>query len=114
MNPPEEVAKLKEVCTYLMHEQVEVEGVRIFGSPYVNANYKMGFTYPDVKGEQVWANLPQDIDVLVTHNPPHGVLDKVIHHEHSVGCKFLREAVRVMKPKIHIFGHIHESHGQCE
>jgi hypothetical protein len=45
VEPEEEIKKLKEICTFLMHEEVEVEGLRIFGSPYTLADYLMGFTY---------------------------------------------------------------------
>ena len=58
----------------------------------------------------MWAHLPEEIDILVTHCPPFGVCD-ITHKGYHVGCKYLKEAVDLVKPKVHIFGHIHESAG---
>jgi hypothetical protein len=64
-----------------------------------------------------WDIIPDDTDILVTHGPPEGILDGVqnfFHDPHnmtSVGCPHLREAVRRVKPKLHVFGHIHDQHG---
>lgn len=49
----------------------------------------------------------------MTHGPPQGILDANKEGEHY-GCKSLRERVRVVKPKVHIFGHTHDSHGSIE
>ncbi len=57
--------------------------------------------------------IPDDIDVLITHGPPYRILDKVISGE-RVGCVDLKQAVERIKPKLHIFGHIHESYGILE
>ena len=48
--------------------------------------------------------LPQQVDVLVTHGAPKGILDR----EGRVGCPILRELVDKINPKVHIFGHCHE------
>jgi hypothetical protein len=34
VNSEDEIHKLKSICTYLEHEVVEIEGLKIFGSPY--------------------------------------------------------------------------------
>jgi Icc-related predicted phosphoesterase len=49
--------------------------------------------------------------VLVTHGPPHGILDRTDDGEH-VGCEELTAAVARVRPKLHVFGHIHEGYGQ--
>jgi Icc-related predicted phosphoesterase len=53
--------------------------------------------------------------VLVTHRPPHGVLDLVPRDlagaYENTGCKELLRAVKRIKPKLHVFGHIHEGYG---
>ena len=67
----------------------------------------MGFTYLPKEGELVWANLPKNIDVLVTHCPPFGVLDVSNYSKVNTGCKALMQSVERMQPKVHIFGHIH-------
>lgn len=90
--PSVEIERLKEVCTYLCHDYVEIEGVRIFGSPYLLAKYDMGFTYKPEDASKIWSGLPAKLDVLVTHCPPYGILDTLIKPglpKKRVGCKRL-------------------------
>lgn len=75
LDTDEEIRKMKEVCTYLEHEMVEVEGVRIFGSPYSVEFFDWGFMYCENQSENLWSQIPDNIDVLVTHGPPAGILD---------------------------------------
>lgn len=54
-----------------------------------------------------WARrIPMDTDVLVTHTPPKGHLDL------NLGCPGLLEELWRVKPKLHVFGHVHWGHGQ--
>jgi Icc-related predicted phosphoesterase len=89
---------------------VEIEGVRIFGSPYTQYYSKGAFQYLVDRDKFVWSNLPDGIDLLVTHSPPYGILDKT--KDKSVGSPALRTRVEQIRPRLHIFGHIHESHGR--
>ncbi len=57
--------------------------------------------------------MPNDTDVLITHSPPFGILDKP-RTGHSVGCPFLRSRIAQVVPKINCFGHVHASAGQME
>ena len=52
-----------------------------------------------------------DVDILITHSPPKYILDIAKKPDIHVGCSALYERVIKMKPKFHIFGHIHESGG---
>ncbi len=55
--------------------------------------------------------IPGDTDILITHGPPFGILDMTIRGEHT-GCEELLRKIERVKPKLHVFGHIHEDHGQ--
>ena len=61
------------------------------------------------KQEQLYASIPEDTDVLVTHTPPYGILDR----DGSIlfGSRELLDRVRTIRPHLHLFGHIHKSHG---
>jgi Icc-related predicted phosphoesterase len=69
-----------------------------------------------------WRLIPDGIDVLVTHSPPHGILDEVARRlpflagvwesDTHVGCEELRTAVERLRPRLHVFGHIHEGYGR--
>lgn len=59
-----------------------------------------------------WWSWPDGPDIVVSHGPPYGILDKV-PQEGSVGSKAAKSwwSLRRKKPKIWIFGHIHEGYG---
>ena len=61
--------------------------------------------------------LPPDLDVLLTHAPPEGILDAIPGE--SIGSPSLRGYVARHDPaapplKAHLFGHIHEAKGRLE
>ncbi|KAL8707455.1 MAG: hypothetical protein Q9225_007752 [Loekoesia sp. 1 TL-2023] len=51
-----------------------------------------------------------EIDILLTHGPPMGILDETSKDE-IVGCEHLLRAVKRCRPRLHCFGHIHEGWG---
>ncbi|KAI9931763.1 hypothetical protein MW887_010342 [Aspergillus wentii] len=51
------------------------------------------------------------IDIMLTHGPPHGILDRVVPSGDNVGCEHLLKASARARPKLHVFGHIHEGYG---
>ncbi len=112
----------KGVATYLDSDVVEVEGLKIFGTPYTPrfaGAFQLGFSSGE-DDRAFWNTIiPDGIDILVTHGPPLGILDIVerindvdgkpdIEHCGSLG---LLERVAEVKPKLHLFGHIHQSYG---
>jgi len=99
--------------TYLCDEETIIDGVKFYGSPWQPEFGRWAFNLP--RGPALadkWAQIPEDTDVLITHGPPEGILDEVLYPagEH-VGCADLLERVRIVRPKLHVFGHIHESYG---
>ncbi|GAD92769.1 Ser/Thr protein phosphatase family protein [Paecilomyces variotii No. 5] len=51
------------------------------------------------------------VDIMLTHGPPYGVLDKVVYGDQHVGCEHLLRADMRARPRLHVFGHIHEGYG---
>lgn len=97
--------------TYLNDSGIEINGLKIWGSPVIPWFYNWAFNVP--RGQSIkkhWDRIPEDTKVLITHGPPHGILDQVITGRH-IGCKDLELIVSRIKPKVHLFGHIHESYG---
>lgn len=84
-------------------------GLKLFGSPWTPAFNDWAFGYDgDV---DVWGHIPADTDIVVTHGPPLGILDACEDGRH-VGCPhLLRHITERVKPKLHVFGHIHHSAG---
>lgn len=98
---------------YLQDELIEIGGLKFYGSPWQPQFHNWAFNLPR-GSEQLrakWAMIPENIDILVTHGPPKGILDKILTKVH-VGDELLLKRVLDIRPKIHCFGHIHESYGQ--
>jgi len=99
---------------YLNDSGTTIEGIKIWGSPVQPWFYDWAFNRK--RGEEIrkhWDLIPQNNDILITHGPPHNILDNTISGEHA-GCEDLLETVKNIKPKIHVFGHIHEDYGMKE
>lgn len=107
--------KALSAAYYLQDETIEIGGFKIYGSPWQPEFHSWAFNLP--RGEslqQKWAQIPTDTDILVTHCPPFLTLDRVLNEE-RVGCEMLQQTVeKIVKPKLHVFGHIHESYGIVE
>ena len=74
--------------------------------------YAMDGTY-----EQHIKDKPDDTDVLVTHQPPYGILDGGEYKgqaSYHYGDYFLYTRVINVKPKLHLFGHDHNAYGSIE
>lgn len=87
--------------------------VRIYGSPWQPEFHNWAFNLPR-NGEEMkarWDAIPDNIDILVTHGPAFGYLDIPDGQNIRVGCEMLRHRVDVIRPKIHVCGHIHSSWG---
>ena len=85
--------EIKKRAIYLEHEFVEIEGLRIFGSPYTTYYCGSAFQIEHEKLKIYWESIPENLDILITHGPPFGILDFTTKKVHA-GCKFLLEKVK--------------------
>ncbi len=102
---------------YLQDSFVEVENLKIYGSPWQPRFFDWAFNL--MRGAELaekWELIPNDTDILITHGPPNGILDEVPRQYfiENTGCEELRKRVEITKPKLHIFGHIHCGYGQTK
>lgn len=96
---------------YLNDSGIEIEGIRIWGSPVQPWFFDWAFNRqrgPEI--DEHWLLIPDDTAILVTHGPPQGILDLTARNDNA-GCADLLKRVEAVKPKFHIFGHIHEAYG---
>ena len=96
---------------YLEDKTAIVAGLRIHGSPWQPEFGGWAFNLP--RGAPLaerWALIPEGLDVLITHSPPLGYGDTV-HDDEHVGCADLLRRIREVKPRLHLFGHIHQDGG---
>lgn len=98
---------------YLQDMATTICGIKFYGSPWQPEFHNWAFNLP--RGDRLkrkWQLIPQDVDVLITHGPPFGILD-ILPNGESVGCSDLLERVRELQPMVHAFGHIHGSYGSA-
>jgi Icc-related predicted phosphoesterase len=104
-------AALGPEVTYLEDSEATVNGVRFWGSPWQPEFNDWAYNLP--RGAPIaskWALIPKGIDVLITHGPPMGIGDRGPLGERA-GCADLLARVREIRPRLHLFGHIHQDGG---
>ncbi|XP_075282068.1 metallophosphoesterase MPPED2 isoform X2 [Opisthocomus hoazin] len=113
---PEDFDNVQSLLTnsiYLQDSEVTVKGFRIYGAPWTPWFNGWGFNLP--RGQSLldkWNLIPEGIDILMTHGPPLGFRDWVPKELQRVGCvELLNTVQRRVRPKLHVFGGIHEGYG---
>lgn len=103
--------KLISNATVLINEGVEIEGgLRIWGTPTTPVG--PGFCVPSAdERREIYARIPDETDILISHGPPRGILDRTPGSSFHTGDQELRDAVSRVKPRLHVFGHIHGAYG---
>jgi len=113
----------------LCHEELELFGLRIFGSSWSpwqpdGSPDSLGDRSPAYKAtleawqaaggrSDVFSLLPENVDVLMTHGPADRILDCLGQPGRGWGSsKKLRQAIIGAKPRMHLFGHLHEQRGE--
>jgi len=104
---------------YLQDSGYEFEGLKIWGSPWTmkfrSQNEECMAFALDIQTQmsEKWELIPKDTDILITHSPPYGIGDDTIY-KNRAGCYDLICLIRSIRPKLHVFGHIHEGAGRYE
>lgn len=108
----EKFLKAAPNCTYLNNEAAEYRGLRMWASPVTVSRlenegkryYSRAFERFSEQRARLWAEVPEGLDLLMTHCPPWGPLCSK-----DVGDPRLAERLAQMKapPKVHVFGHDH-------
>lgn len=123
------VLDFKEMCTdekkygtYLCDSGTEYQGLKIWGSPWsvkfdgINPNACAFTVNTDKELGEKWALIPEDVNILITHSPPHGCYLDESKEGEMLGSISLRDRIypfSSFKPKLHVFGHIHRNGGKA-
>lgn len=110
-NPSAAIKLLDDKIIYLRDSFIEIEGFKIYGAPWQPRFFEWAFNLN--RGREMaekWKLIPVDTDVLITHGPPNGILDQTPQGDFA-GCEELLKSVEEIRPKAHIFGHIHNGYG---
>ena len=104
--------KSKEII-YLDKDSVEIEGLVIYGDPVTPRYGNWAFMADRAKIHKHWEGIPEDVNILITHGPPKGILDLTedrLGDLTLVGCNSLRRRVNELQNLVlHCFGHIHDT-----
>ena len=97
---------------YLQDSEIVIDGVKFYGSPWQPWFYGWAFNLMRGKAlEEIWAKIPKDVNVLLTHGAPKGILDMTEQGD-ATGCVDLRARLQDLHDlKLHCFGHIHCAYG---
>jgi Icc-related predicted phosphoesterase len=98
---------------FLVHEQREWAGLKIFGSPYTPQFFDWAYMKPRSELDAVWQSIPEGIDILITHGPPKGLFDLTRDMDtggpvHVGSMSLMKHVEHRIQPRIHCFGHIHD------
>lgn len=116
----------KEQCPRIIllnDSSTMIDGIKFYGTPVQPYFFNWAYNRAETDAEMLhygvpsikphFEAIPNDINVLITHGPPLGILDEVKGREgQHLGSASLLEAVKRVKPDVHVFGHIHSGHGE--
>jgi Icc-related predicted phosphoesterase len=110
---PNRARPLLNNAIYLENDGIVLGGVTFWGSPMTPVFPNWAFHVErGAASRKYWDRIPLGTDVVITHGPPYGTLDKRDVLSQRFGCQELIKAVLRVKPKLHVFGHVHGGYGQ--
>jgi Icc-related predicted phosphoesterase len=95
---------------YLENDYIEIEGIKIWGSPVTPTFGEWAFMKARHKTHELWQQIPDDTDIVVVHGPPATILDLSYNRKNeleSCGDSALMKRLLDINPKLCLFGHIH-------
>lgn len=115
-----EVAReLPAKSTYIEDQLIEIDGLRVWGTPWVTHLPRWAFNADEEHLRTVTYAGIEPCEVLMTHAPPRGTPDThsldftcpAFGSKH-VGSPAMRDRIEELNPRVVICGHIHEGNGR--
>jgi Icc-related predicted phosphoesterase len=97
----------------LIDQGVEIDGRRFWGSPWTPPYKDWFFMAEEDRLAEIYQDMPANLDVLITHGPPRGILDPGFAGDH-VGSVALMDAIASRTIRHHVFGHLHAGGGKAQ
>jgi len=103
-------------CIYLKDSSFEYKGITIYGTPWCHQFGHWWFMDSDENLENKYSSIPNNVDILLTHDAPYGCSDICYQFDpdRHIGCRPLTSAILEKNPKIVIHGHLHSSNHEYE
>ncbi len=88
-------------------------GVDVYGTPWTRDDYDSAFEKPVDQLREVWAAIPDRLDILIAHCPPRGHGDEVSENgsRTHMGTDELLQVIARTRPRLVLYGHAHQAHG---
>lgn len=105
----------KEDKLTFLHDMLYIyKDLKIYGTPYCKEFGNWAYTEDDNKLKELFSEIPNDLDILLTHDCPYGYGDVLMQQvpwndKSHLGNKPLAEAILEKQPKYHFSGHLHSS-----
>ncbi len=100
---------------YLCDSEIEIGDLRIYGTPYTPVYRSWAFMETEEQLATRYDRIPEGLDILITHGPPYGILDRTLKDVHAGSTALLTKLASMTKPpRYHVFGHIHEGYGSYQ
>lgn len=96
---------------YLQDNGIAWNGLNIWGSPWQKRFFDWAFNLDEPDLEKKWAFIPDNTDILVLHSPPLGYGDFSSYGNEHCGSPSLLKRIEEIKPRLVVFGHVHDSSG---
>lgn len=101
-------------ATYLFDESYIYKDITIYGTPWCKMFYNWAFNLNDEALKEKYSNIPNNVDVLLTHDAPYGTNDIVENYNKHIGNIPLRDIILEKTPKYNIHGHLHTAKHEFE
>lgn len=92
-------------------EDGRIESLKIYGTPWCKVFGRWAFMRPDEKLAKYYDNIPEGLDILLTHDAPDiqgcGKITMGQWAGENAGNKVLAKAIKQKEPKYVFYGHIH-------
>jgi len=96
---------------FIVHEGIEIEGIKFFCSAYSRTFGNWYFMESEDTLKYLYEKIPNNTEILVTHTPPFGTLDETIYSVSAGSTSLNNRIPELPKLEYNIFGHIHEQNG---
>ena len=92
-----------------IYDDINHKWYKIYGTPQCKSFGKWAYMPGDSKLEELYSNMPEDVDILITHDAPNiGKIGNILEYNgEDVSNKYLGDEIKTKKPKYVLCGHIH-------
>lgn len=104
-----------EYIDYLSEEDFKVH--RIYGTPDCHKFGNWAFMYENETLEQHFQNVPENCDIVISHDAPYGISDICFEgysRQKHIGSEPLYNMLSRVKPRYNFHGHLHTSNHEVE